>query len=426
MISSSQKDYLICNPKRGSSQSGRNTYSYYAGYSEEFVESVIKGIRLNKDSIVLDPWNGAGTTTNIVSDLGFNAIGIDLNPVMNIIAQGSRASNFLNSINEASNLLNTRKIKGSPISPDDSLHKWFTSETIKGIREITRKLTKTNKGIFETSDSNQASDAASLIFLCLFSILKLEYKNSPYKSSNPTWIKSILNPSERISINSIDLEQRVKIMLSNFATTALSTSASEPAPNLILADSRELPLDSNTIDAVVTSPPYCTRIDYAVKMSIEHAVAFGKNNFDSLRRTLLGTTTVSKRTQSDTLIGKYCHDLLRQIQAHESKASGTYYLKNISQYFDGLSLSIKEIARVLKPRGDCFIVVQDSRYKNISICLDQAIKEIGIINGLLPANLITFESKLTMSNINTASRRYETKRADTKEHVLHLKKGDQT
>ena len=419
----SPDDSPICNPKRGSSQSGGRTYSYYAGYSEAFVASAINGIRLRSGAIVLDPWNGAGTTTNLVSRLGFNAIGVDLNPVMNIVARGSRAATFLTSIDEANDLLIPRKSKSAPVSSTDPLHEWFTEKTIEGIRKITSKLTKTSEDIFEPSESNRITDAASLILLCLFSILKSEYNKSPYKSSNPTWVKPISNPSERIFIKSADLERRVKRMLSTYASTVFATSARGPDPTLILADSRDLPIGSDTIDAVITSPPYCTRIDYAIKMSIEHAIAFGKKDFDNLRRTLLGTTTVSKKIRSDALIGAYCSVLLRQIQTHGSKASDTYYLKNIAQYFDGLSFSIKEIARVLKPGGDCFIVVQDSRYKNIPICLDRTVKEMGLLNGLSEANSITFSSKLTMSNINTASRRYESERSDTREHVLHLKKG---
>lgn len=421
--SSSLDDSQICNPKRGSGQHAGRTYSYYAGYSEAFVASAIKGIFLRNGAIVLDPWNGAGTTTNLVSSLGFKAIGVDLNPVMNIVARGSRASKFLTSINEANKLLIPRKIKCEPNSSMDPLHEWFTEKTIEGLRNIIRKLTKTGEGFFDPSESNQISDAASLILICLFSILKSEYNKSPYKSSNPTWVKPISNPSERISIKSSDLERRIKRMLATYANTASPTSARGPEPRLILADSRDLPIGSDTIDAVITSPPYCTRIDYAIKMSIEHAIAFGKKDFDNLRRTLLGTTTVSKKIHSNALIGEYCRDLLRQIQTHESKASGTYYFKNITQYFDGLSSSIKEIARVLKPGGDCFIVVQDSRYKNIQICLDQAVKDMGLLNGLSEANSVTFSSKLTMSNINTASRRYENEHPESREHVLHLKKG---
>lgn len=421
--SSSPGDSPICNPKRGGSLNGGRTYSYYAGYSEAFVTSAINGIRLRNGAVVLDPWNGAGTTTNVASRLGFDAIGVDLNPVMNIVARGSRASNFLPSIDEAIDLLAPRKSMGVPISAIDPLNEWFTKKTIVGIRRITSKLTKTSEGFFDPSESNRITDAASLILLCLFSILKSEYSQSPFNSSNPTWVKPILNPNDRIFIESSDLERRIKRMLSTYASTALANSAQGPEPILILADSRDLPIGSNSIDAVITSPPYCTRIDYAIKMSIEHAVAFGKRSFDSLRRTLLGTTTVSREIHLGNYIGAYCGDLLRQIQTHGSKASDTYYLKNIAQYFDGLSLSITEIARVLKPGGDCFIVVQDSRYKGIPICLDRAVKEMGALNGLLEESSKTFSSKLTMSNINTASRRYESERPDVREHVLQLKKG---
>src|SRR5690625_7356069 len=42
---------------------------------------------LDFDSIILDPWNGSGTTTEISSGLGYDSVGFDLNPVMLIVAR---------------------------------------------------------------------------------------------------------------------------------------------------------------------------------------------------------------------------------------------------------------------------------------------------------------------------------------------------
>ena len=37
--------------------------------------------------LVCDPWNGAGTTTQVARDLGYSAAGFDLNPVMVVVAE---------------------------------------------------------------------------------------------------------------------------------------------------------------------------------------------------------------------------------------------------------------------------------------------------------------------------------------------------
>ncbi|MDQ0340574.1 tRNA G10 N-methylase Trm11 [Caldalkalibacillus uzonensis] len=39
---------------------------------------------------VMDPWNGTGTTTDVAEQMGYFAIGLDINPVMVLIAKGRR------------------------------------------------------------------------------------------------------------------------------------------------------------------------------------------------------------------------------------------------------------------------------------------------------------------------------------------------
>ena len=65
-------------------------YDYYAGYSPDFVRDVLMYLNLNDDAVVLDPWNGSGTTTQVAEDIGYFAIGYDINPVIVIVAKARR------------------------------------------------------------------------------------------------------------------------------------------------------------------------------------------------------------------------------------------------------------------------------------------------------------------------------------------------
>ncbi|MEJ9165003.1 DNA methyltransferase, partial [Paenibacillus graminis] len=55
---------------------------YYAGYSESFVEDIIKYMGVNEESIILDPWMGSGTTAVVCQKLGIQSFGNELNPAM--------------------------------------------------------------------------------------------------------------------------------------------------------------------------------------------------------------------------------------------------------------------------------------------------------------------------------------------------------
>ena len=85
---------LIINPKRINETIEVKPfwYNYYAGYSHTFTQKIIESAELSADAIILDPWNGAGTTTLMSSVNGFHSTGVDLNPVMRIIATAKQAT----------------------------------------------------------------------------------------------------------------------------------------------------------------------------------------------------------------------------------------------------------------------------------------------------------------------------------------------
>ncbi|MFL6161797.1 MAG: hypothetical protein ACJ74U_06170 [Jatrophihabitantaceae bacterium] len=62
-------------------------YRYYAGYTQGFVEDMLAALEIEFKAIVLDPWNGAGTTTVAAAATGFTAVGFDLNPAAGLIAR---------------------------------------------------------------------------------------------------------------------------------------------------------------------------------------------------------------------------------------------------------------------------------------------------------------------------------------------------
>lgn len=85
----------IMNPKQNTSSSNKRearVFPYYAGYSEQFAESIIDKLALPEGSVILDPWNGSGTTSVASYKRGHRAIGIDLNPVMVLVAKASFVS----------------------------------------------------------------------------------------------------------------------------------------------------------------------------------------------------------------------------------------------------------------------------------------------------------------------------------------------
>lgn len=67
----------------------RELYRYYAGYSDAFVVDALAWCNVPPNGRVLDPWNGAGTTTRVVQQAKTQSFGFDLNPTMVIVGKAN-------------------------------------------------------------------------------------------------------------------------------------------------------------------------------------------------------------------------------------------------------------------------------------------------------------------------------------------------
>jgi hypothetical protein len=75
------------NPKVGASCDPVDSwYPYYAGYSAGFVEQALQE-SVATAKLVLDPWNGTGTTTVVAASKNIPAIGFDVNPALVVVSR---------------------------------------------------------------------------------------------------------------------------------------------------------------------------------------------------------------------------------------------------------------------------------------------------------------------------------------------------
>ncbi|MBD2816721.1 hypothetical protein ID850_18785 [Xenorhabdus sp. Flor] len=408
------KTLALYNPKRITEKEYRaEWYSYYAGFSHTFVRDVLRKLNPAKDAIILDPWNGAGTTTLASALEGYEAIGIDLNPTMEIIARAKLSTK--EDIKRALEIVKHLRVNILPkniLNNDDYLLNWFSSNTASYFRYISNSVIKKRKSI---SDSK----INSVIFLALFNVARELV--SKFIPSNPTWVKKAKKEEDKITICNKEIKKRVIEFLHQKIDTILESDFSKKI-SLCCASSTCIPVFDNTIDIIVTSPPYCTRIDYGIATSPELAVLLGNDpsKIDYVRRSLIGRTTIDKKTYEKTSFGNTADTILNKILNHNSHASSTYYYKNYNQYFHEIKKSISEISRVLKVDGIFVCVVQDSYYKEIYCDLAEILIEMAKDHNLEFISRKDFNAKLVMANIHKGTKKYRPN-ISAKESILVFK-----
>lgn len=405
------------NPRRDSRDSfGRNLwYPYYAGFSPRFAVTEIASARLKPGALVVDPWNGGGTTTWAAKYLGFCAWGGDLNPSMLVVAKAKSlgAQNCLSAEALAERIARVKTVNGK-VSESDPLIRWLGPTATGHVRGIEHAIKKHVVPDWlrsaEFQDPAELSELACFFYLALFRLAR-EFARSA-KTSNPTWSRKGAGGTE---LSGADARRRFVEIVGRLVSTvgdSLSPAMIKRATQqdtLAITSSTRLPLPDESTDFVLTSPPYCTRIDYAVATGIELAVlGVCADKQDGLRRSLMGTTTVPRSVGDiSPEWGDVCGDFLDKVKNHPSHASAGYYYKSHYQYFADLNASIGELSRILRPAGRAVLVVQDSQYKEIHNDLALIAVQMAESKGMELCGREDFSKPLSMRSLHPHSRKYK-------------------
>lgn len=366
-------------------------------FSEEFAEQAIKRANLAPGSTILDLWLGVGTTASTAVAAGHRAIGVDINPVMVTIARGrliDHESGWLE-IERVAKVV--KKIGRTKIGPRDPLQSWFGLEAATTLRRWERAVRR-------DAAIEAMSDLDCFMMTAIFeAAVKL---GATYRSKNPTWLKSPA-PTQRVEMTSAEVSSLITQIAKAKIPLCIPVPGTAKA-TLKVGTATCLGIPSSSVDLVLTSPPYCTRIDYAVGTRLELAIlGLDASATRELRNRTMGTSTIRQyATEPNDCWGPECIKFLAAVRGHKSKSSESYYLKTYLQYFSDLFSSLAEIDRCLRVNGQAVIVVQDSHYKGIRTDLARIVREMGDYNGWRLVKSYDFESPRNMRRVNTRSRAY--------------------
>jgi hypothetical protein len=379
-------------------------YPYYAGYSAEFVTRVVDQVADGRRINILDPWNGSGTTTFVASKLGHRATGLDLNPVLTVVARARQATaedvDFL--IDAANYHLSNTKHVIDCTSPSVAL-----ASTCAALASS-----------IQLSTQHPKSPRASLLICAAFITARQIYAQAI--SKNPTWYKTF-TPS--VASGHLPIPEMLLGNLRNIANTwrplagAASARVSIRTVDCISAKLTE------TYDLILTSPPYLTRLDYVKSTlpELELLNRIGWNiSIDALRLRMIGSPLVGQREpQRKSDWGPAAGTVLDEVYGHRSKASKGYYHRFYLQYFDAMHCALRNCSGALTTGGRLVLVAQTSRYKEHLIDLPLVLSEMAERNGLQLEHRQDFVQK---RSIMTKNQRATSANAQVVESVIVLVK----
>jgi hypothetical protein len=179
----------------------------------------------------------------------------------------------------------------------------------------------------------------------------------------------------------------VEVIAANSPETASKSKL--PPAKIHLGDARKLSLRANSVDLVLTSPPYLNAIDY-MRCSKFSLVWMGYTVGD-LRR--IRCESVGAEAASEETSEEWIREIIRNLRMRPKLSSRVEAI--LERYVLDMGRALSEVARVLRKGGRAVYVVGDSTIKGTFIRNSSIIAAVAAANGLalrsrrsrqLPAN----------------------------------------
>ena len=274
------------------------------------IRALINSIKLNEKDLLLDPFIGSGTTALEAQLMGINVIGVDISPLC--VLQS--------------------KVKTESV---------FVLDKIKKIKEYAIEAIQSNGGL-NNFDPNRNTSFKEFIDQIRDERVRNFYTiaemiaHSDRARRNKNFVISFITNLEKMIKSVEDFKEAINKLKLNLGDVSI-----------VRGDARDLNIEDETVDGIITSPPYSIALDYV------------KNDAHALKA--LGYDTKKFRENVIGVRGKG--------------------IQRIELYNNDIKKSINEMYRVLKPGKYCVIIIGNATYQGkkidtVNLIIDYA-KSIG-------------------------------------------------
>jgi DNA modification methylase len=278
-------------------------YPYKGKFHPQMIRALLNIIGLDQGDIVLDPFIGSGTTALEAQILGINCIGIDISPLC--VLQS--------------------KVKTESIYVLPRIKEWK--------KEITKRIKPFLSNFDEkTIDDviNSISDERVRNFYRMAKLVAISDNARRGREFGNSFLKNLELMISSVS-DYVEIVKKLNLKLGKI--------------EIKIGDSRALPLENESIDGIVTSPPYSIALDYVSNDA--HALKELGYNLSEIREKFIGV-----------------------------RGKGE---KRIDLYNEDMKKSLEEMFRVLKPKKYAVIIIGNATYlgqeiKTVEFTIDYAEK----------------------------------------------------
>lgn len=350
-------------------------YLYKEGFSTNLVSEAIARAQIGEGDIVLDPFNGSGTTTLTAATLGIDAIGIEVNPFTSFLANTKLHNASVKKITKIGNQLVIMMTEGSwsnligfsTFSKRNNLEKWLFNV------EVLRSFEAGWQGVSSIKDR-------SIRDLLQLSLISAAMKNCNAKRDGKCL--RYYNNWQSMDHSTISFVGSFNNILSTIIED-IQNSIVSSNPKIIQGDCRNVltSLPENAYKLCVTSPPYLNTFDYTdiyrPELFLGKFVQNNKELYELRMKTVRSHIQTSWALPKKTDFGLLYSQAMAHVINNRDSLMSPRIPTMIQAYFEDMFNILSLLFQKAAPRAQVWFVVSNSAYANYEIPVDLILGEIG-------------------------------------------------
>ena len=316
---------------------------------------------------VLDPFCGTGTVLLEAALSGRNSLGADANPLAELITGGKTIFISKEVLKETLNaiLAKAKKYRRVETHPE-AIAVWYSPSSL-------RQLTNLQRAINEIEDTQQKtffelcfSSVARKVSFADPSISVPVHWNPERFSSNPQRMEEVRKKLEILqTVNVYDKFEAVCKANIDRVQTLQGKIATNVTAKIISKDARNLGLDDNSVDMILTSPPYAGAQKY-IRASWLNLYWLNLVKLEDVRE--LKTHNIGREDyRKEEVFESYTGIANADTVFKELYKSGNQYRAFLAaNYLNEMKVALDESYRVLKKNGYMVIIIGNNTVCGLS------------------------------------------------------------
>ena len=346
-------------------------YPFVEGYSKDFIKSIIDEVD-KKDLVCLEPFSGSGTTSLELQHNNIPCYSFEINPLMYIIAKVKLEADYdINKVELWHDFIkNNRAVINadlktifSTLYEGNNKKKWNYD---KAVGLAVQKL--------KTSISLVKEEKYKNLFFVVLSSILLDvsnlYRNGKCLSYKKNWKEINLSEADVFKKFDDKIDKEIKIDIQS-----IKKSKQNNRDILFNEDSRvgiETKVPDNSIDLVITSPPYLNSRDYTDTYMLELKTLGLTSTYEevrNLREKTLRSHVQIKWEDNESINNKTLESTLKLLKdcSGDKEIWNSSILDMVRLYFVDMKKIFHVLYKKVKLGGRIYFNVSNSAYFNIMI-----------------------------------------------------------